>query len=251
MEASPSALGRLHDLAVFVGVEEDLHAHLGRLVHLTASVTDAATCSIMLLSEGDADTPRLKLWCSTEALPSSAWNETPGRGDSIAGRVLEQGRPLLIADIRSSEYAALARQRETLGPSFICTPISAARHVIGVMNLSSRPDTRPFDESDLALAEIVSALIGKSVQVERLQTLIRSRIAHLSLAKEEKAVVARLTDGSVPPARIAKLLAKSFFRDLSSAGFDPAQIIEAASEIVTLVSTDIRRYKTRAKRAAK
>jgi signal transduction protein with GAF and PtsI domain len=251
MEASPNALGRLHDLAVFVGVEEDLRAHLGRLVHLTASVTDAATCSIMLLSEGDFDAPRLELWCSTEALPSLAWHETPGRGDAIAGRVLEQGRPLLIADIRSSEYAALARQRETLGPSFICAPISAARHVIGVMNLSSRPDARPFDESDLALAEIVLALIGKSVQVERLQTLIRSRIAHLSLAKEEKVVVSRLTDGTVAPARIAKLLAKSFFRDLASAGFDPAQIIEAASEIVTLVSTDIRRYKTRSKRATK
>ena len=196
---SRNALVRLHDLAVFVGAEEDLRTHLGLLVDLAASVTDAATCSIMLLSEGENDAPRLKLWGSSETLPASAWNETPGRGESIAGRVLEQSAPLLIADIRASEFAPLARGRENLGASFICTPISVGKHVIGVMNLSSRLGSPPFDESDLGLAEIVATLIGKSVQVERLQTLIRSRVAHLSLAREKTEFVARLTDGTVPP----------------------------------------------------
>jgi L-methionine (R)-S-oxide reductase len=245
---SRNALGRLHDLAVFVRAEEDLRTHLGELVGLAASVTEAATCSIMLLSEGEHDAPRLKLWGSTEELPSSAWNETPGRGESIAGWVLEQRTPLLIADIRASKFAPLARQRSNLGFSFICTPIAVGKHVIGVMNLTSRLGSAPFDESDLGLAEIVATLIGKCVQVERLQTLIRSRVAQVSLAKEEKEVVARLTDGTAPPARVAKLLAKSFFRDLASAGFDPGQIIEAASEIITLVSSDINRYKKRMER---
>ena len=240
-----NALGRLHDLAVFVGAEEDLRTHLRDLVALAASVTEAATCSIMLLSEGDNETPRLKLWCSTEELPTAAWDETPGRGEWIAGRVLDQAAPLLITDIRASEFAPLARQRNTLGASFICAPIAVGGHVIGVINLSSRLEAPPFDESDLALAEIVVALIAKSVQVDRLQTLLRSRVAHLSLAKEEKAVVSRITDGTVPPARVAKLLAKTFFRDLTAAGFEPGQIIEAASEIIALISTDIRRFRRR------
>jgi L-methionine (R)-S-oxide reductase len=248
---SQNALGRLHDFAVFVGAEEDLRSHLKELIDLAASDTDAARCSIMLLLEGDHDAPRLKLWCSTEGLPPSAWDEAPGRGESIAGRVLEQRMPLLIADIRTSEFAPLARQRHDVGVSFICAPITVGTHVIGVMSLSSRVGSPAFDESDLGLAEIVATLIGKSVQVERLQTLIRSRVAQTSLAKEEKEVVGRLTDGTVPPARVAKLLAKSFFRDLSSAGFDPGQIIEAASEIITLVSNDINRYKKRMKREAR
>ena len=245
---SQNALARLHDLAVFVGAEEDLRTHLGALVELAASVTDAASCSIMLLSEGEQDAPRLKLWGSTAGLPSLAWNETPGRGESIAGRVLEQRAPLLIADIRASEFAPLARDRANLGVSFICTPIAVGKHIIGVMNLSSRLDAPPFDKSDLGLAEIVATLIGKSVQVERLQTLLRSRVAHLSLAREGQAVVARLTDGTVPPARVSKLLAKSFFRDLASAGFDSGQIIEAASEINALVSKDINRYRRHTQR---
>jgi L-methionine (R)-S-oxide reductase len=145
----------------------------------------------------------------------------------------------------------VARHRSNLGTSFICTPIPVKNHVIGVMNLSSRPDSPPFNESHLVLADIVATLIGKSVQVERLQTLIRSRVAQLSLAREEKEVIARLTDGTLAPARVAKMLAKSFFKDMAAAGFEPGQIIDAASEIITLVSTDIARYKKRIARTTK
>src|SRR5262245_19443449 len=151
---SQNALGRLRDLAAFVASEEDLHTHLEELVERAASVTDAATCSIMLLSEGEHDAPRLKLWASTEGLPASAWNETPGRGESIAGRVLEQSASLLVTDIRASEFAALARHRGNRGESFISTPIAVGKHVIGVMNLSSRRSFPPFEEADLGLAEI-------------------------------------------------------------------------------------------------
>ncbi|TMH08923.1 MAG: GAF domain-containing protein [Betaproteobacteria bacterium] len=248
---SESELGRLHDLALFLRAEENLGTHLGELLKRAASVTDAASCSIMLLSEGEANAPRLKLWGSTETLPSSALSERPGRGDSIAGWVLAQGTSLLIADIEQSKFAPMARNRSNMGTSFICTPIAVKNHVIGVMNLSSRPDHPSFNESHLVLADIVATLIGKSVQVERLQTLIRSRVAQLSLAREGKEVSARLTDGTLAPARVAKLLAKSFFKDMAAAGFEPGQIIEAASEIITLVSTDIARFKKRMTRTTK
>lgn len=242
---SRNALGRLHDLAVFVGAGEDLGARLEELVGLAASVTEASACSIMLLSEGEDDAPRLKLWCSTPALPASAHEERPGPGESIAGRVLELGEALLIPDIRASVFVAQARARAGQGRSFICTPIVVGKHLIGVMNLSNQPQAAPFDEADLRLAQVVATLIGKSVQVERLQTLLRSRVAHASLARQEQAVTTQLTDGTAPPARLAKLLAKSFFRDLSAAGFEPGQIIDAASEIVALVSADLGRFRRR------
>ncbi len=240
-----NTLGRLHELAAFVGSSEDLGEHLRELVDLAASVTDAAACSIMLLTEGEGETPRLKLWCSTTQLPEAAWTERPGPGEAIAGRVLGSNAPLLIADIGASEFSALARQRAGQGQSVICTPITVGGQCIGVVSLSNRPAAAPFTDTELRLAGVVATLIGKSVQVERLQTLLRSRVAHASLAREEKTVAARLTDGSVPPARLAKLLARSFFRDLSDAGFEPGQIIEASTEIISLVSEDIRRFQRR------
>jgi len=244
-------LGCLRDLAVFLRTEGDLRGRLEGLVERAASVTDAACCSIMLLSAGDADSPRLKLWGATGDLPPSVWDETPVRGQSIIGHVIEHGKPLLVPDIRHSGFASLARERGDLGASFICAPIGVGGEIIGVMNLASRRDRPPFNQTHLGLAEIVAILIGKSVQVERLQSVIRSRVAQASLAREEKEVVASLTAGTLPPARLAKVLAKSFFKDLTAAGFDPGQIIEAASEIITLVSSDIARFKKRAERVTK
>jgi GAF domain-containing protein len=239
---------RLQDLAAFLAAGEDLRASLDELAERAAGATGAASCSIMLLSEGEDDAPKLKLWCATGALPAAAWEEAPGPGESIAGRVLASGEPLLVPDIARSGLAPLARPREGLGNSLVCVPITVAGRAIGVMNLANRAGAAPFDSGSLGLATIVAALIGKSVQVERLQALVRSRVAQASLVRQEQDVARQLTGGTTPPARVAKILAKSFFKDLRAAGFEPGQIIDAASEIISLVSRDIGRYRRRISR---
>ena len=241
-------LGHLRDLAVFLSVEDNLETRLDELARLVARATKAANCSIMLLSDGENEAPSLKLWASTEALPSDAWSDSPKKATSIAGRVLERGQPILIADIRTSEFAELARNRPNIGISFISAPIAVNARVIGVMNLSGRADAAAFHDVDLTLTTIVAALIGRSVQVEWLQKLVRSRIAQLALAREGQEIVTRLTDGSAPPSHLAKMLAKSFYRDLASAGFSSGQIIEAASEIIGQISGDLARHKKRMER---
>ena len=141
---SQNALGRLHDLAVFVRAEEDLRTHLGELVDLAASVTDASACSIMLLSEGEHEAPRLKLWASTELFPSLAWNETPGRGESIADRVLEQlGQASAAPGTQSFELAQ--HKAELIGPlrgtDELRHPVVAAQghHPRGIILFEQKP----------------------------------------------------------------------------------------------------------------
>jgi len=246
-----SELGRLHDLAVFLAAGEQLDARLSQLARLAADSVDAADCSIMLLSEGGEERPRLRLWASTANLPAVAWQERPGAGESIAGTVLDRGQAVLVADIRGSEFAHLARGRKDLGASFMSVPIAVGQVVLGIMNVSGRPGSMPFGPSDLMRAGIVAMLIGKSVQVDRLQTLLRSRVAQLTLARQEPEVAASLTDGAMPPARLAKVLAKAFYKDLAAAGFGPGQIVEAATEIIGQISGDIARHKTRLAREAR
>lgn len=241
-------LGDLHDLAVFLNAEEDLESRLDELAQLAARATSAAGCSIMLLADGESGTASLKLWACTEKLPADAWSGKPGNVESIAGRVLERGEPILIADIRESEFALLARRRANIGFSFISTPIQTGQRIAGVMNLSGRPEAAPFGAADLTLANIVAALIGRSVQVEWLRKLVRSRIAQATLAREGREATHRLTDGSLPPSRLAKMLAKSFYKDLAAAGFSSGQIIEAASEIIGQISGDLSRHKKRLER---
>ena len=246
---NPKSLNGLHHLAKFLTAETHLSQRIEDLARHAAQATEAANCSISLLTENEANAQRLKLFASTEKLPESAWGDAPGLGSGIAGRVLAAGTALLIADISNSEFAPLARQRKTLGGSYIGIPIVVDDCTIGVMNLSNRPEAPAFDESDLGLAGIVAALIGKSIQVERLQTLLRSRIAQMSLVREGKNVSQNLTDGTLPPSRLAKMLAKSFYKDLADAGFEPGQIIEAASEIITQITTDIERFGKRLARS--
>lgn len=248
---NPKSLNGLHNLATFLTAETHLSKRIEDLARHAAQATEAASCSISLLTEGEADTPRLKLFASTETLPDAAWSEAPGPGNGIAGKVFEQGQAILIADILNSEFAGLARKRKNLGKSYIGIPIVVDDKMIGVMNLSNRDEAPVFDESDLGLAGIVAALIGKAIQVERLQILLRSRIAQLTLVREGKNVSQSLTGGTLPPSRLAKLLAKSFYKDLADAGFEPGQIIEAASEIIAQITTDIDRFGKRLARKGK
>ncbi len=242
---------RLPDLVSLILAEEDLGAHLDGIAAQAGPAVGDAACSVMLLSEGDPAQPRLSLWATTESMPHAAWAERPGPGDSIVGRVLQDGRERLVEDIERSDYAALARRRAKLGASFMCLPVTIGERTIGVVSLSNRVGAPSFDKSHLLLARLGAMLVAKSVQVERLQTLLRSRVAEASLSKEEKHVVKSLTEGSVPPAQIAKMLAKSFYKDLAAAGFEPGQIVTAASEIIGQVSTHISGHKKRLARQKK
>lgn len=242
------SLGDLHELAVFLNAEEDLESRLDELARLAARATAAASCSIMLLADDESETHTLKLWACTEKLPADAWVDQPHNVESIAGRVLERGESILITDIQASEFASLARRRPSIGFSFISTPIQTGQRTVGVMNLSGRPEAGAFGDVDLTLANIVAALIGRSVQVEWLRKLVRSRIAQATLARQGQEAANRLTDGSLPPSRLAKMLAKSFYKDLAAAGFSSGQIIEAASEIIGQISGDLTRHKKRMER---
>lgn len=235
---------RIHDLAVFLAAEEPLKARLEETARRAADATGAAACSIMLLSEGEAEHMRLEVWASTEALPADAEREG-GPGHLIAQRVLEMGCTVLVPDIARSQFAELARKRPAIGRSFIGAPIAIGDATVGVLNLCNRAGAADFDEGDVSVAGVVALLIARSLQVERLEVLLRSRVAQLSLARQEQEVANRLTDGSLPPSRLAKVLARSFYRDLASAGFESGQIIEAATEIITQISGDIARHKKR------
>jgi GAF domain-containing protein len=236
----------LYDLTAFLAAEEAFDAGLDELAQLGAQTVEAACrCSIMLLSEGEAEQPLLRLWAASARLPDAAWRERPGVGVAIAGEVLRTRALLVVADIRESAFASLARGHTDCGPSFMCLPITVGRAVFGVLNVAARAGAAPFAEPDVARTQLVASLVGKSVQVHRLQTLLRSRVAQLTLARQEAEVATSLTDGAMPPSRLAKVLAKTFYKDLAAAGFEPGQIIEAATEIIGQISGDIARHKTR------
>ena len=219
---------RLHELQHFLA-NGSLETGLQGQAQQCARMLEADSCSIMLLSGGKDSDERLRVHAHAGApgdrLPAAALEASIGRGEAICGQVLASGQALLVEDIGKSAYALLARRPGDPGRSMMSAPIRIDGRTIGVANVAGRG----FDAGDLALFEVICLFIGKSVQVAQLQHLLASRFAQHALANEP--------NGPAPgayrnPEDMARILARSFYKELARAGFEAPQIVGAASEII-------------------
>jgi signal transduction protein with GAF and PtsI domain len=236
-----SQLMRLQDLQHFLA-GGSLEDGLQRQVSLTAALVRADTCSVMLLSGGSGADPRLTVCASHGALAAQALHASIGKGEGICGRVLAGGRSLLVEDIGRSEFALLARRPEAAGRSLMSSPIRIEGKIVGVLNAASRPGVT-FCHADLMLLDVIALFIGKSVQVSQLQAILNSRFMQLALVREAPRAAAGVAYRN--PDEVARILAKSFFREMTSAGFGEGQIVQAASEIIGLLGRSVQRHSKR------
>jgi L-methionine (R)-S-oxide reductase len=238
------ALLRLHDLAGFLESEGTLEDNLRRLAETAAAMMKTERCSIMLLAEGDSETPKLKLMASVGDMPEAAWQESPAIGEGIAGEVVRRGEALFLEDIRDSEFSG--RARKEAGGSMIAAPIWVKDRLVGVINLSGTQDGRTFDGEDLQLLEIIALFSGRTIQVVQLQNLLESRFAQIALA--ESAAKSAVLQGDVQPEQVAKIVAKTFYKEMTRAGFSPNQIIQTATEIISELTDSLGKHKRRAEK---
>lgn len=110
-------------------------------------------------------------------------------------------------------------------------------------------DGRQFSPEDLDTLRLFALFVGQSIQVVQLQNLLRSRFLH-------QAVAAELRESGGPetispdPAQLARIVAKSFYRELTKAGFSPRDIISTATEVISLLHEHLDRHKRRMQRTA-
>jgi GAF domain-containing protein len=232
MDDVRNPLVRLQDLQHFLAagtLEESLTQQAG----MTAALVGAASCSVMLLNSGEGPAMRMSVVARHGDLPDEALRASIGRGEGIAGRVLATGEALLVPDIGKSRFALLARRRDGAGASLMCAPIRIDGKIVGVVNAAGAADQPAFSETGLRLLEVTALFIGKSIQVQQLQRLLDSRFAQMALLQEAQEKVGesvRLAYRN--PEDVAKILARSFFREMTKAGFEPAQIVSAATELI-------------------
>lgn len=239
-------LNQLHELTGFFEVQGNLDHCLNQLAELTARMLDAAHCSIMLYTEDEAELMRLKVYATHGELPEAAFLQTVGHGEGIAGHVAACGEALLIEDIGQSVFASCARRPGRGTDSLMAAPINANQQLIGVINLSHPNSGVIFTRDDLAVLKIVALFIGKSIQVVQLQNLLNSRFAQIALAQDsEKVIGGVMLSTAYDTDKMAKIVAKSFFREMTQAGFGAKQIIQAASEIISQLSSSLHKHSKR------
>jgi L-methionine (R)-S-oxide reductase len=244
-------LAKLQDLSGFLETQGSLDDNLQQLASTAARILNAENCSIMLIKdEAEDGTFSLRVCANHGNLPAKAYREAVKVGDGIAGRVVAKGKSMLVENIDASEFAQLARQTHDPRKSMISSPILVNGKIIGVININGPKRNRPFNLDDLGLLDIVALFVGKSIQVVQLQNLLRSRFAQLAIAHNtEKAIGDVLINTAQNPDQMAKIVAKSFYREMTKAGFGSGQIINAASEIISQLSSSLQKHSERAHRA--
>ncbi|HQT26103.1 MAG TPA: GAF domain-containing protein [Burkholderiales bacterium] len=241
-EHARKLLTSIAGLNAFRDYEGSLDDNLGRLSALAAEILDAGRCSVMLVSEDSS----LRVCANHGELPDAAYREAMTRGEGISGHVASTGKSLLIEDISNSAFARLARHPESGEGSMVSSPVMIDSNVIGVINISGR--SAPFDESDLKALEIVAMFAGKIIQIIQLRSVLNSRFAQMSLISSNGRVD-KLFEEAENPERMARILAKSFYREMTKAGFGSAQIVNAATQIISELSSTLGRHRDRMERS--
>jgi diguanylate cyclase (GGDEF)-like protein len=94
------------------------------------------------------------------------------RGEGIAGKVVEQGEPILVKNLESDPRIRQKNRQHYKTLSFVSVPLKIADRIIGVLNLSDKTTGEVFDEEDLKL--IQSFATQAAVVLERNEFYHRS-----------------------------------------------------------------------------
>jgi L-methionine (R)-S-oxide reductase len=248
MDEVENPLIKLQDLSKFLEAGS-LDDNLQQLATVSSKILSAENCSIMLLNDGESENMRMSVCACHGSLPAAAYKELIGKGDGIAGHVIATGQSLLIEDIDQSKFAKRARRTNDPRKSLMSSPITISGRIVGVVNVSGPTHGDTFSLADLNLLDVVALFIGKSIQVVQLQSILNSRFAQLAMVQEaKKNMGGSLGSAFQNPDQVAKILAKSFFREMTRAGFGSSQIINAASEIIHQLSSNLQRHSKRINR---
>ena len=89
---------------------------------------------------------------------------------SVAGRVVERARPVVVGDVRSSEFRDLAHPERFQTSTFMIVPLVSQARVLGVLAFSDPKDGRPFTPMSL---ERVLPIVDTGAAVLRNARIIR------------------------------------------------------------------------------
>lgn len=127
-------------------MHKDIQHLYDNIVIEAASLADAEKCSLMLPAD-DKDTLRVNA-----ASGINRWlmeNVRVRKGEGIAGKVYEQGMPILIENEEKLKYFSIPSKPQFKTASCLSIPIKIADEILGVINLSDKYSGGPFSEEDI------------------------------------------------------------------------------------------------------
>jgi transcriptional regulator with GAF, ATPase, and Fis domain len=171
------------------------------ILELAIGCTGAGSGSIMLLDESRRE---LRI-AMAQGLSSETVEKTRQRiGEGIAGKVVQEGRPLLISGERERGEFSRAVERSDVKAA-MCVPLMSEGRPIGVLNVGSSKDPPVFQEKDLHLLERLAERATQIIQKTLAYSDISSRTFEFTLREAVEAEMAR----DIPLVEKVQLLASS------------------------------------------
>ncbi|MGH7681145.1 MAG: GAF domain-containing protein [Candidatus Eiseniibacteriota bacterium] len=160
-EATGTRLGKIQEA---LALSEDRQRLFREILSLAVEQTRADAGSIMVLDE---EAGELRIAFADGLSADTVRSARQKLGEGVAGKVAQEGRPLIINGKTSDPRFRDARERSRISAA-MSAPIQLDGRVIGVLNVSSdRPD-RKFNDRDLEklteIASQISAILERVVQ---------------------------------------------------------------------------------------
>lgn len=249
MENTDSFIAELVDLANFLEQQTGWKDSLHDVATMIAGLLNSENCLILLWLDGRG---------AQRNKPRSFFHQLARRDDGIypsrsllekiARHVAATGDPVLIPDLALSSFASMARWRQGKNMGLASAPIFTGDRLFGAISITTPRDGRILEEKDLHRLTTAALILGRSIQVTELKNLLKSRFAQLALAQEGEALLAgAMIPSGQDSGKVAKVVAKTFYRELTKAGFGAEQIIDTATEIISLLNERLKKHSNRRK----
>lgn len=169
--------GKISRLATINDMGQALHSILKTdellnfLVKLLADGMGADRVSLMLLNKG---TGELTIGASFGIDEETVRQTRINIGDGIAGRVAQEGKPILVKDIEIEQGLPKSGRDNYSTDSFISAPlvmsipIKFKRETIGVINISDKKNGEIFTEDDLEFVTLLANQAAHAIQNARI-----------------------------------------------------------------------------------
>jgi L-methionine (R)-S-oxide reductase len=210
-----------------------------RLAALVAQILNAENCDLALLESDKLD----KLSYHSFGKASDRSREPQIDHESSFRHVIGSGTSLIVGIKDGYQHEPIASNASSL-----FSPLVINNQVIGVIGVTASVRKPSFDEDDLKLLDTVALLVSKSLQVLKLQNILNSLFAQITLAQSVDKTIEDIVSTDPRPDQMARVVSKAFYREMTRAGLDSAQIVGVASEIISELSRTLRRHSERLQR---
>lgn len=85
-------------------------------------------------------------------------------GKGIAGKVVEEGEPILCENIETDKRFSRQSNDKYTSKSFVSVPLKVQNRVIGVLNINNKESKQKFDEKDLRLLTILAEQSARTIE---------------------------------------------------------------------------------------